>query len=77
MKSKTLETDLSAPPPCSTIFITDVGVGFKRTLAMTQKNGNIYLAIDVDADLVVKISPAKRKSILNLLMTAEDGELNI
>jgi len=44
---------------------------------MAQKDGNIYLAVDVDADLVVKISPAKRESLLKLLLSAEDGELHI
>ena len=44
---------------------------------MAQKDGSIYLAVDVDADLVVKLSPAKRADILKLLMSAEDGELHI
>ena len=46
-------------------------------MVIAQKNGSIYLAVDVDADLVVKLSPAKRTAILKLMMSAEDGELHI
>ena len=63
--------------PCSTIFISDMEGGFKRRMVMAQKDGSIYLAVDVDADLVVKLSSAKRAEILKLLMSAEDGELHI
>jgi len=62
---------------CSTSSVDICEDGGTRQILIEQKSGCIYLGINVDADLCLKLSPDKRQKLLNLLLSADDGELNI
>ena len=62
---------------CSTSSVDTWEDEGMREIRFEQKNGVTYLGINVDADLCLRLSENKRKELLNLLMSSDDGKLNL